>query len=64
LTDVGLAIINPDTFVGNKKLRMLTISGNDLSVMSSIHYLLKVSDFKNLYLEIQLINYNFAVFQH
>ena len=41
-TNVGLAIINPDTFAKNKKLRMLTISGNDLSVMSSVHYLLKV----------------------
>nr|AAK39644.1 leucine rich repeat protein GP150 [Drosophila melanogaster] len=48
LTDVGLAIINPDTFVGNKKLRMLTISGNDLSVMSSIHYLLKSSSIEEL----------------
>lgn len=43
-TNVGLAIINPDTFAKNKKLRLLTISGNDLSVMSSVHYLLKVSD--------------------
>lgn len=43
LTNVGLAIINPDTFAKNKKLRMLTISDNDLSVMSSVHYLLKVS---------------------
>ncbi|KAI8037476.1 hypothetical protein M5D96_009628 [Drosophila gunungcola] len=48
LTDVGLAIINPDTFVGNKKLRMLTISGNDLSIMSSVHYLLKSSSIEEL----------------
>lgn len=42
MTDVGLALLNPDTFVNNKKLRMLTVSGNDLSVMSTLHYLLKV----------------------
>lgn len=42
MTDVGLTLLNPDTFVSNKKLRMLTISGNDLSVMSTLHYLLKV----------------------
>lgn len=42
LTDVGLALLNPNTFVQNKKMRMLTISGNDLSVMSSVHYILKV----------------------
>lgn len=46
LINVGLAIINPDTFAQNKKLRMLTITGNDLSVMSSVNYLLKVG---NLY---------------
>ncbi|XP_073845667.1 leucine-rich repeat domain-containing glycoprotein 150 [Musca autumnalis] len=48
LTNVGLAIINPDTFAKNKKLRMLTISGNDLSVMSSLHYLLKSSSIEEL----------------
>ncbi|EDW02087.1 uncharacterized protein LOC6560515 [Drosophila grimshawi] len=48
MTDVGLAIINPDTFVLNKKLRMLTISGNDLSVMSTLHYLLKSSSIEEL----------------
>ncbi|XP_013104271.1 uncharacterized protein LOC106084875 [Stomoxys calcitrans] len=48
LTNVGLAIINPDTFANNKKLRMLTISGNDLSVMSSVHYLLKSSSIEEL----------------
>ncbi|KAH8314498.1 hypothetical protein KR059_010529, partial [Drosophila kikkawai] len=48
LTDVGLAIINPDTFAQNKKLRMLTISGNDLSVMSSVQYLLKSSSIEEL----------------
>ncbi|KAH8300145.1 hypothetical protein KR044_010517, partial [Drosophila immigrans] len=41
MTDVGLAVFNPDTFAHNKKLRMLTISGNDLSAVSSLHYLLK-----------------------
>ncbi|XP_033253021.1 uncharacterized protein LOC117192446 isoform X2 [Drosophila miranda] len=48
MTDVGLAIINPDTFAQNKKMRMLTISGNDLSVMSSLHYLLKSSSIEEL----------------
>ncbi|XP_023303313.2 uncharacterized protein LOC111685291 [Lucilia cuprina] len=47
-TNVGLAIINPDTFAKNKKLRLLTISGNDLSVMSSVHYLLKSSSIEEL----------------
>ncbi|EDW72262.2 uncharacterized protein Dwil_GK20809 [Drosophila willistoni] len=48
LTDVGLAIINPNTFTQNKKLRMLTISGNDLSVMSTLEYLLKSSTIEEL----------------
>ncbi|XP_017054060.1 uncharacterized protein LOC108096727 [Drosophila ficusphila] len=48
LTDVGLALINPDTFANNKMLRMLTISGNDLSVMSSVRYLLKSNSIEEL----------------
>ncbi|XP_030558658.1 uncharacterized protein LOC115761138 [Drosophila novamexicana] len=48
MTDVGVAIINPDTFAQNKKLRMLTISGNDLSVMSTLHYLIKSSSIEEL----------------
>ncbi|XP_061391871.1 kinesin-related protein 4-like [Musca vetustissima] len=48
LTNVGLALINPDTFAKNKKLRMLTISGNDLSIMSSVHYLLSSSSIEEL----------------
>ncbi|XP_034105289.1 uncharacterized protein LOC117568619 [Drosophila albomicans] len=48
MTDVGLAVFNPDTFAHNKKLRMLTISGNDLSAVSSLHYLLKSSTIEEL----------------
>ncbi|XP_030388365.1 uncharacterized protein LOC115634649 [Scaptodrosophila lebanonensis] len=48
LTNAGLAIISPDTFDQNKKLRMLTISGNDLSIMSTVHYLLKSSSVEEL----------------
>lgn len=43
LTNVGLTGINPNTFVNNKKLRMLTISGNDLVSMVHEKYFLKVS---------------------
>ncbi|KAJ6644277.1 Leucine-rich repeat-containing protein 15, partial [Pseudolycoriella hygida] len=32
-TNVGLDMIHPDTFAGNKKLRMLTLKGNDLHAM-------------------------------
>lgn len=48
LTNVGLSLIKPDTFAKSKKLRLLTISGNDLSVMSSVHYLLKSSTIEEL----------------
>ncbi|XP_055919822.1 protein scribble homolog [Eupeodes corollae] len=48
LTNVGLTIINPNTFVENKKLRLMTISGNDLSVMSNVHYLLKSDSIEEL----------------
>ncbi|KAH8371132.1 hypothetical protein KR093_006317, partial [Drosophila rubida] len=48
MTDVGLAVFNPDTFAHNKKLRMLTISGNDLSAVSGLHYLLKSSTIEEL----------------
>ncbi|XP_055847355.1 reticulocyte-binding protein homolog 2a [Episyrphus balteatus] len=48
LTNVGLTIINPNTFVENKKLRIMTISGNDLSVMSNVHYLLKSESIEDL----------------
>ncbi|KAM8712464.1 hypothetical protein ACLKA7_012907 [Drosophila subpalustris] len=48
MSDVGLAVINPDTFVHNKKLRMLTISGNDLSAISDLQYLLKSSTIEEL----------------
>lgn len=48
LTNVGLTIINPNTFVENKKLRIMTISGNDLSVMSNVHYLLKSDSIEDL----------------
>ncbi|XP_017865654.1 PREDICTED: uncharacterized protein LOC108615586 isoform X2 [Drosophila arizonae] len=48
MTDVGLGIISPDTFAQNKKLRMVTVSGNDLSLMSTFHYLLKSSSIEEL----------------
>lgn len=66
LTNVGLAIINPDTFAKNKKLRLLTISGNDLSVMSSVHYLLKVGFLRRTVDVLDSNNsfFNFIVFQH
>ncbi|XP_067632753.1 uncharacterized protein Gp150 [Eurosta solidaginis] len=48
LTNVGLAVINPNTFSRNKKLRLLTISGNDLSVMSNVHFLLNSSSIEEL----------------
>ncbi|XP_036331448.1 uncharacterized protein LOC118743066 [Rhagoletis pomonella] len=48
LTNVGLAVINPNTFSKNKKLRLLTISGNDLSVMSNVHFLLNSSSIEEL----------------
>lgn len=48
LTNVGLAIINPDTFANNRKLRLLTITGNDLSIMSSVNYLIKSSSLEEL----------------
>ncbi|KAM7345758.1 leucine-rich repeat domain-containing glycoprotein 150 isoform 1-T4 [Cochliomyia hominivorax] len=47
-TNVGLTIFNPDTFAKNKKLRLLTMSGNDLGVMSTAHYLLKSSSIEEL----------------
>ena len=43
LTNVGLTSFNPNTFAENKKLRILTISGNDLAVMSEEEHLLNVS---------------------
>ncbi|XP_011208883.2 uncharacterized protein LOC105230016 [Bactrocera dorsalis] len=48
LTNVGLTVINPNTFSKNKKLRLLTISGNDLSVMSNVHFLLNSSSIEEL----------------
>jgi Leucine-rich repeat (LRR) protein len=36
LTSIGIDIIHPDTFVHNTKLKILTLSGNNLNVMQSL----------------------------
>uniref|UniRef100_A0A182TGV9 Uncharacterized protein n=1 Tax=Anopheles melas TaxID=34690 RepID=A0A182TGV9_9DIPT len=38
LTNSGIDIIHPDTFANNTKLRLLTLSGNDLSAMQSVNH--------------------------
>lgn len=53
LTNVGLASIHPNLFEQNKRLRLLTISGNDLSVMtrrgsSELQYLIKSDSIEEL----------------
>ncbi|KAL5285669.1 Gp150 family protein [Megaselia abdita] len=48
LTNVGLTSINPNTFVSNHKLRMLTISGNDLISMTHEKYLLKSTNIEEI----------------
>lgn len=53
LTNVGLDMIHPDTFAENKKLRMLTLRGNDLHAMQKkmspfISYMIKSSSIEEL----------------
>uniref|UniRef100_A0A023ETW4 Uncharacterized protein n=1 Tax=Aedes albopictus TaxID=7160 RepID=A0A023ETW4_AEDAL len=36
LTNSGIDMLHPDTFANNTKLRLLTLSGNDLSAMQSV----------------------------
>ncbi|XP_050073614.1 uncharacterized protein LOC126561484 [Anopheles maculipalpis] len=38
LTNSGIDMIHPDTFANNTKLRLLTLSGNDLSAMQSVNH--------------------------
>ncbi|XP_062544333.1 uncharacterized protein LOC134211470 isoform X2 [Armigeres subalbatus] len=38
LTSSGIDMLHPDTFANNTKLRLLTLSGNDLSAMQSVNY--------------------------
>nr|XP_019554902.2 uncharacterized protein LOC109424268 isoform X3 [Aedes albopictus] len=38
LTNSGIDMLHPDTFANNTKLRLLTLSGNDLSAMQSVNY--------------------------
>ncbi|XP_055374597.1 uncharacterized protein PFD1115c [Condylostylus longicornis] len=63
LTNVGITHIDPDTFASNKRLRLLTISGNDLSSMTSFRtrteYLIKSSSIE----ELDLSNNNFKEIQ-
>lgn len=53
LTNVGLDMIHPDTFADNKKLRMLTLRGNDLHAMQKkispfVSYMIKSSSIEEL----------------
>ncbi|XP_037034637.1 podocan-like [Bradysia coprophila] len=53
LTNVGLDMIHPDTFAENKKLRMLTLRGNDLHAMQKkispfVSYMIKSSSIEEL----------------
>lgn len=48
LTNIGIDLIHPDTFANNTKLKILTLAGNDLSIMQATDspysdYMLKVS---------------------
>jgi Leucine-rich repeat (LRR) protein len=36
LTNIGIDLIHPDTFANNTKLKILTLSGNNLNVMQSL----------------------------
>lgn len=38
LTNSGIDMLHPDTFANNTKLRLLTLSGNDLSAMQNVNY--------------------------
>lgn len=55
LTNCGLDMIHPDTFSDNTKLRILTLSGNDLHAMQQkaspfSDYMLKVPSLEELYI--------------
>lgn len=53
LTSIGIDLIHPDTFANNTKLKILTLSGNNLNVMQSLSspytdYMLKSSSIEEL----------------
>lgn len=53
LTTIGIDLIHPDTFANNTKLKILTLSGNNLNVMQSLSspytdYMLKSSSIEEL----------------
>lgn len=55
LTNTGLDMLPPDAFAGNRKLRILTLSDNDLHAMQAKHspfvdYLLNAPSIEELYL--------------
>lgn len=45
LTNSGIDMLHPDTFANNTKLRLLTLSGNDLSAMQSVNYNTPYTDY-------------------
>ncbi|XP_055625653.1 uncharacterized protein LOC129768201 isoform X2 [Toxorhynchites rutilus septentrionalis] len=45
LTNSGIDMLHPDTFAKNTKLRLLTLSGNDLSAMQSVNYNTPYTDY-------------------
>ncbi|XP_053675793.1 uncharacterized protein LOC128726038 [Anopheles nili] len=45
LTNSGIDMIHPDTFANNTKLRLLTLSGNDLSAMQSVNHNTPYTDY-------------------
>lgn len=53
LTSIGIDLIHPDTFCNNTKLKILTLSGNNLNVMQSLSspytdYMLKSASIEEL----------------
>jgi Leucine-rich repeat (LRR) protein len=53
LTSIGIDLIHPDTFTNNTKLKILTLSGNNLNVMQSLSspytdYMLKSQSIEEL----------------
>lgn len=53
LTSIGIDLIHPDTFANNTKLKILTLSGNNLNVMQSLSspytdYMLKSASIEEL----------------
>ncbi|XP_055603114.1 uncharacterized protein LOC129751558 isoform X2 [Uranotaenia lowii] len=45
LTNSGFDMLHPDTFANNTKLRLLTLSGNDLSAMQKVNYNTPYTDY-------------------